>query len=140
MLRIWPFDKSHVFQVHKNEGCVSQSACDKTCPWVPVLGKFSFSISWCLGKLLLNYNKSLNHCMESLAPLRGLSRLLKNRPRTEPDGSRLLALFNALPPTDGSPFALLPPLPFQASTMEPFCSVAGNNLLLPSCSEVTFCP
>lgn len=70
----------------------------------------------------------------------GFLSLLKNRPRTKPDGSRLLALFNALPPTDGSPFALLPPPLFQASTTGPFCSVAGNNLLLPSCSEVTFCP
>lgn len=52
------------------------------------------------------------------------------------DGSRLLAFFNSLPlVTDSLSSPLCPPPPQRL-----LCYVAGNNLLLPSCSEVTFCP
>lgn len=59
-----------------------------------------------------------------------------------PDGSRRLPWVNALPPADGSPSALVPPAPPHSlpSTSGPLCFVARNNLLLPSCSEVTSCP
>lgn len=50
------------------------------------------------------------------SPLWRLFSLFKGRPLTEPDGSCLLALFNALPPTEGTKGGLLLPaipLPFQ---------------------------
>lgn len=110
--------------------------CDQIKTWAPscslhlirhvcLLGKFLFPISWCLGKPLLNWRgkkggvggtkkRKVWIIARSHWPRwGGFLSLLKNRPRTKPDGSRLLALFNALPPTDGSPFALLPPPSFK---------------------------
>lgn len=119
--------KSHLSWPNQNVGSISQLALDKTRP--PV-GKVPFSSFLVPGKAAFKLekkkttqqkqNKNPNPTKKVWIIAQshwprwgGFLSLLKNRPRTKPDGSRLLALFNALPPTDGSPFALLPPPSFR---------------------------
>lgn len=115
-----------------------QPAPDKT---RPPLGKVPFRVP-VPGKaaLKLGGGGGLNRCTESAAPLRGL--FLSPQEQTA-HKARWFPSAGCIQCTSShrrEPFCPPPTPPFQASTTGPFCSAAGNNLLLPSCSEVTFCP
>lgn len=78
--------------------------------------------------------------MESLAPLRGLSLSSEEQTTHKARWFPSAGFIQCTSSHRREPFCPPSTPLFQASTTGPFCSVAGNNLLLPSCSEVTFCP
>lgn len=84
--------------------------------------------------------KSLNHCTESLALLRGLSLSSEEQTTHKTRWFPSAGFIQCTSSHRREPFCPPSTPLFQASTTGPFCSAAGNNLLLPSCSEVTFCP
>lgn len=118
--------------------CCSRPPIRCGCP----LGKFPFRVP-VPGKAALKLGRGgggLNRCTESAAPLRGL--FLSPQEQTA-HKARWFPSAGCIQCTSShrrEPFCPPSTPPFQASTMGPFCSAAGNNLLLPSCSEVTFCP
>lgn len=82
----------------------------------------------------------MNHCTESLALLRGLSLSSEEQTTHKARWFPSAGFIQCTSSHRREPFCPPSTPLFQASTTGPFCSAAGNNLLLPSCSEVTFCP